>query len=267
MKIKRLGLIFLAWLMGAAQIGLADTANHFYFAQITDTHMGVLDHNERTQKAVAAINRIQSKLKDRLAFTVHTGDFAEELTLDAQAMARARSIMDKLKTPVHYVPGNNDIRVKKPMATRRTWETTMGPQITSAEYQGVVFIFANTEPLAQDFEMTGYDPMAAIEGFMAQAQGKPIILFHHSPCIGKFKKGKTQKGWPKATRTQWISLLNKYGVKAVIAGHFHQDEMHWLGEVPLFSSPPISSRWGRQAAFRVFEYKDGRIGYRTQYLQ
>ena len=35
----------------------------------------------------------------------------------------------------------------------------------------------------------------------------------------------------------------------------------------LYVSAPISAYWGRQLTYCIYEYKNGKIGYRTQYLQ
>jgi UDP-2,3-diacylglucosamine pyrophosphatase LpxH len=64
-----------------------------------------------------------------------------------------------------------------------------------------------------------------------------------------------------------VKLINSYNVKAVIAGHFHRDELHWLENVPLYVSSPVAGYWGRQATFRIYEYSNGKIGYRTQYIE
>jgi hypothetical protein len=56
-------------------------------------------------------------------------------------------------------------------------------------------------------------------------------------------------------------------VQAVITGHFHRDELHWLDGIPIFAAPPVAAYWGRQASFRLYEYRDGRLGYRAVYLQ
>ena len=74
-------------------------------------------------------------------------------------------------------------------------------------------------------------------------------------------------GWKKEIRNKWVELLNQYNVKAVITGHFHRDEHHWLGKVPLYVYSPISGYWDRQLTYRIYEYRDAKIGYRTQYIQ
>jgi hypothetical protein len=105
-----------------------------------------------------------------------------------------------------------------------------------------------------------------LEARLKQSDGKPVVIFHHGPSVDDFYKNRMHGGWKQAIREQWIALLNRYEVKAVIAGHFHRDEHHWLGDVPLYVSAPVSGFWGRQATYRVYEYKDGKLGYRTQYL-
>ena len=106
-----------------------------------------------------------------------------------------------------------------------------------------------------------------LESRLKKAAGKPVLLFHHAPSVDDFYSNKMHDGWKKEVRDKWIGLINEYNVKAVITGHFHRDEHHWLGDVPLYVSAPISGYWDRQLTFRIYEYKDGKIGYRTQYLR
>jgi UDP-2,3-diacylglucosamine pyrophosphatase LpxH len=75
------------------------------------------------------------------------------------------------------------------------------------------------------------------------------------------------RGWRKEVREKWERLLNSANVKAVIAGHFHRDEFHWLGEVPLYVAEPVAGYWGRQCTFRIYEYRGGKVGYRTVYVE
>ncbi|MCG8564175.1 MAG: metallophosphoesterase [Desulfobacterales bacterium] len=233
------------------------------FVQITDTHMGVLDHDQRTEKIVSAVNRLRMDIH----CVVHTGDITEEKILEPEIVSRGKAILGKVKYPLHYISGNNDIRAKNVQPTAQAYEAQYGPLIQEVRYRDVIFLFAYTEPLAKGFEMEGYDPMAQVEKRLKAAGKTPVLLFHHTPCVGKLRKGKLRSGWDKTTREKWIALLNRYSVKAVFAGHFHQDEQHWLGDIPLYVAPPVSSRFGRQAAFRVYTYHQGRISYRTQYIQ
>ncbi len=98
--------------------------------------------------------------------------------------------------------------------------------------------------------------------------GEPVVIFNHVPSVDDFYDNGTHKGWGHSENGQrWSALLNRYPVKAVIAGHFHRDEFHWIGNVPLYVCPPLASWLGRQAAYRVYKYQDGKIEYLTQYLR
>ena len=94
----------------------------------------------------------------------------------------------------------------------------------------------------------------------------PVIICHHRPSIEDFYMNEMHPGWPVHKKGRWEHLINSHNVKAVLAGHFHKDEQHWLGNVPLYIAPPMSNDFGRQATFRIYEYRNGKLSYRTQYL-
>ena len=237
--------------------------NHFYFVQITDTHFGDKDHLDRTKKAVERINKLPMPIK----CVVHTGDIAMNNIEDKSVIDFGLSILKKLTVPIHYVPGNHDILRQKLKLTHKAYIEKFGGLISQAEYNDVLFIFVYTEPLRKAFTIEGYPPMELLENYLKQSEGKPVIVFHHAPSVDDFYKNKFHKSWKKEMREKWVKLINAYNVKAVIAGHFHRDEHHWLGDVPLYVSPPIAGYWGRQATFRIYEYRNGKIGYRTQYIE
>jgi calcineurin-like phosphoesterase family protein len=160
--------------------------------------------------------------------------------------------------PVHFVPGNHDIFSDE---TASIYTNRFGPLLSLAEYEGVEFVFIYTEAIAKGVAGDGcrYKLLEEFDGLLQNLPpDQPVIVFHHRPSIG----------WGRSAEAaqRWQELLNRHDVKAVIAGHFHCDEMHWLGRVPLYIGPPLSGRIGRQAAFRIYEYCDGNLGYRTQYL-
>ncbi len=256
-------MVFLVWLVLPGMSFGQD--NGFYFVQITDTHLGIPGNSERTEQVVAAVNRLPMEI----ACLVHTGDIIDRRKRgDAQVLADAALIFKGLKPGVHFLPGNNDINLMAfTQKSRADYERNFGSLISRAEYKGVVFLFAYTDPLRESVPMEGYDPLGAVKDQLDAAKGKPVILFHHGPSVADFYNNRFHGGWAKKTKENWVTLINQYNVKAVITGHFHRDEFHWLGDVPLYVSPPVAQKWGRQASFRIYEYQDGRIGYTTQYLE
>jgi UDP-2,3-diacylglucosamine pyrophosphatase LpxH len=234
-----------------------------YFIQITDTHFGAVRHYHIAEKLVNQINRLPFPIR----CVVHTGDIMADNIEDNSAVERGRRIMDKLAVPIYYLPGNHDIELQNPDATHKAYLKSYGPLVTRIEYQNVIFLLIYTEPLRTHITIGDYQPLVHLEAHLKKSLGKPVVVFHHAPSIGSFYKNKLHRGWRKDIRQEWVRLLNAYGVKAVIAGHFHRDEHHWLGEVPLYICSPMAPYWSRQPTFRIYEYRDGKIGYRTQYLE
>lgn len=241
----------------------AEPGTRFYFVQITDTHFGERDHLERTRKLVEQINRLPYEI----ICVVHTGDiFADNIT-DAAVRAAGLGLLRSLKAPLHLLPGNHDILQNDLAKTAAVYRRSVGPLLQAIEYHGVVFILAYTEPLALGFALEGYAPLRELEAALARADGKPILLFHHRPAVDDYYEFASSPGWSDAARADFEKLLGGHDVKAVITGHFHRDELHWIGKRPVFASPPVAGTWGRQAGFRLYEYRGGLLSYRTIYLQ
>ena len=198
---------------------------------------------------------------------VHTGDITMEKMEDESVLEKGLKILKELKVPVYFVPGNHDISKSRLSETKEAYTKHFGSLVTEAEYDGVVFLMIYTEPLAKSFTLEEYSPLAELEAALKRAGKKPVIVFHHAPDVDDFYNNVMHEGWKKETREKWKSILNSYNVKAVIAGHFHRDEHYWLGEVPVYVSSSIAGNFGRQGTFRIYEYKDGKLGYRTQYFQ
>ena len=235
--------------------------DHFFFVQITDTHFGDADHYKRTRRIVDGINKLPMKIE----FVVHTGDITMDLVNEEEVVTESKAILNKLKAPLYYIPGNHDILAFDINSTRHEYNKQFGKLIQQVQIQGVTFIFMYTEPLATSVAIPGYHPLEQLQALLQDNKGNPVVICHHRPSVTDFYENKKHPGWPEKNRRRWVTLLNDYKVKAVIAGHFHKDEHHWLGAVPLYISAPVAGYWGRQASFRIYEYNNGKISYRTQY--
>lgn len=233
------------------------------FVQISDTHLGERDHLQRTRALVDQINRLPFDI----VCVVHTGDiFADNLT-DEKTLAEGLAVLHQLRAPLHLLPGNHDILEQYLEPTLKVYTSKIGPLIDQREYQGVVFVFAYTEPLARGFEVKGYDILKELQETLSGADGKPVIFFHHRPAVEDYYEFAHYPAWSAGARKQFEDLLNAFNVRAVVTGHFHRDELHWKECMPIFSAPPVAGFWGRQASFRLYEYADGKLSYRTLYLQ
>ncbi len=261
---RRIGLVALlaAWLT-AGLVGAAAADEALRFVQITDTHLGDGDHLERTRRLVREISRLPVEL----AFVVHTGDIFAGGVPAASARERLADAFGALKVPIHFLPGNHDILAADPNPGAALYRRDVGPLVSRADYRGVTVVFAYTEPLAQGFVVEGYDPEAEIESALAGAGDRPLIFFHHRPAVEDMYNAAIYPGWDPAGRRRFERILKRHPVTAVVTGHFHRDELHWFGDIPVFVGPSVAAYWGRQASFRLYEFRDGRLGYRSVYLE
>jgi 3',5'-cyclic AMP phosphodiesterase CpdA len=247
----------------AAPVAAATNSTHFYFVQLTDTHMGSPRENEPATAFVDAINQLPMPIE----CVMHTGDIFADRMGDPDVLGLATSTFARLKVPFHALAGNHDILTNNTENLAGIFTNAFGPLAGRIEYKGVVFIWAYTEPLRGYIRVRNYDPLKAVAGLLAEAGDKPVVIFHHHPGVEDFHNNTMYPGWPEESRRRWEALITRPNVKAVITGHFHRDELHWMGDIPVYVGEPATFYWGRQPAFRVYEYRDGRLGYRTVYRE
>ncbi len=258
-------IVFLVFCISpSAQTEPADSLNdHFYFVQISDTHIGTENNLEITQKIVEQINDLPMHIQ----CIIHTGDIVNYGMGDTIAVLNAISALEQLEVPLLLIPGNHDIYRNDLDGTKDTYIERFGPLITENEFGKIVFIGLYSNPLARTFSVEDFEPLSELEEALKRAEGKPTVVFHHIPSVEDFYLNEMHSGWEKDMRSNWEEVLNAYNVVAVLAGHFHRDEHYWLGEVPLYISASVTDHWGRQPTFRIYEYKNNRLSYRTQYLE
>lgn len=252
-------------LLPALPLSAQSGGSPFFFVQITDTHIGIRENDLRTRRVIEAVNALPMKL----ACVVHTGDvYDRSVRNQAGAAARARDLFSTLKVPIYFLPGNHEIDLfGETEETKRAFTEHFSPLVYSKPVAGTVFVFAYSDPLREGVALGGFDPLAALRREMAGAGGRPVLLFHHGPSVWNFYSNRFHPGWDPAIKEKWVALVNGFNVKAVITGHYHRDEQHWLGNVPLYVSGPVAEKYGRQACFRIYEYRDGTLSYTTQYLE
>jgi len=261
-KVYLLTILF-AFFFGFVTLSRAEDRNSlnssFYFVQITDTHLSHKENFERTEKIIERINALPFKVE----FVVNTGDIFNDNIEDANAVKTTVQVFSRLKPPIYYIAGNHDISSEK---SKMVYIKNFGQLNYVKEINNIVFIFAYTNYAKNDPNSLNAEFFRWLEDSLKKAGGKPVIIFQHIPAGQDFYDNSFHSSWPLEAEKKWLELINSHNVKAVIAGHFHRDELHWFGKVPLYVGEPVSLWLGRQAAFRVYQYKDGKVSYFTQYL-
>ncbi len=257
--------VFLFFLIHSSPAFCADSENDgdFYFVQVSDIHFDGGENSRRMEEVVKAINNLPMKIE----FVVITGDIMADNIAKEDIAKQALEILGRIKPPLSPLPGNHDILQKKLPQTVPLYKKYFGELSHKREVEGVVMLFVYTEPIRKDFQVEAYNPWQLLETEFYSAKGKPIIVFHHAPTSEDFYNNASHESWPAEAKEKWEKLINSADVKAVISGHFHRDEYHWSGNVPMFAGGAVSHYWGRQAVYRIYHYQNGRLEYSTQYIE
>ena len=241
------------------------------FVQISDTHHGMDLHAYRFRDAIEKINNLPFDID----IVVHTGDFSSDnLFIEPNAVA-VSNMLSLIKYPLISVAGNHDFSYRSDEPAKRYAECVemyrkyIGELGQVYETDDAVFLAVYTESLRKDLpEIEGFDPIKWLEMQLEKAGDKPVFVFTHVADGPDFYNNELHEGWPEETRTKWHATLAKANVKGVFCGHYHRDELQQSDDgIPVHVCNSIASFWGRQASFRIYTYQNGRISYRTVYIE
>jgi 3',5'-cyclic AMP phosphodiesterase CpdA len=216
-----------------------------YFVQITDTHLG--KDFSRTEAIIKKINNLPYKID----FVVHTGDIFE-YKYQKEVVGPGFELFKQLKMPLYFLAGNVDIdNPNYPLIKEK-----LGSPNYIKEHKGVLLCFVSYYHPGKNKQSKIIE---WIDNNLARNKPKSVLLFHHEPFMPHFYKNK------KNILKNWQTVLKKHPVKAIFAGHLHRDVLIWHENTPEFVAPCIMEFRGRQASFRLYQYKNGRVSYSTFY--
>src|SRR5215469_7822727 len=105
-------------------------------AQLSDTHIGDKHAPNAVDNLKQAVEMINARRPDAV---ILSGDIGE----NPEAWDKARSILKKLKAPLHYAPGNHDVHSNDPERYRQVF----GKDYYSFDVKGITFVVINTQLL------------------------------------------------------------------------------------------------------------------------
>jgi 3',5'-cyclic AMP phosphodiesterase CpdA len=252
---------WLWWLALGLAWGQAAEGPRFHFAQITDTHCGDSASFARTEKVLGRI----AALPFELSFVAHTGDILMDNLKDQAVRERAAALLRTCRYPVYLTPGNHDLPAEPGWADLELYRPAFGDLLYCREVEGVRLVFFYSVGIAKG-SPTAAALLDSVDRLVQEA-GKPVLLFTHVPPVEDFYRNSLHPGWQADSARRWRDLVGRPEVRGVVCGHFHRDELAWIGAVPQFVASSVAGYWGRQGSFRVYEYRDGRLSYRTVYLE
>jgi 3',5'-cyclic AMP phosphodiesterase CpdA len=245
------------------------------FIQVSDTHVSTQrlyserqafdvpaeESVRRCRAAVEAINKCTLPYE----LVIHTGDVAHtrETTADYDL---ARELI-QFERANYFLPGNHDLGYSTTHKYRPAFEERFGKTNVAIEpADGLRFVLFDSQPL--DNRCGDVDrewAFGQLDRLLTPA--KPTIMFCHSMGLESYHVNRLWPGWPESTMKRWTTRMKEGGVRAVMAGHFHRDELHLVDGIPFHLCGPVVNMWDRQTCFRHWSIKGGELSYRSIYLE
>lgn len=185
---------------------------------------------------VSAINNLPFSVD----FVVHTGDMATNSKDYQVSIDSGFAIMKKLKYPVYYVAGNHDVTEHQFKRDTAFFMSKFGKMnnVISDDKISIITLF-NIEIKELSGEII-YDPLVELDSLLRKKpKNISAILFQHCPVTDDFYGNKVHPGWSAQKRSNLQQICEQNTVAAIISGHFHKDELQWIGSIPLFVSAPV----------------------------
>jgi 3',5'-cyclic AMP phosphodiesterase CpdA len=195
----------------------ADTAEDFFFIQLSDTHWGFADSKINPdgagtfKKAIAAINSL-SRQPDFIAFTgdmIHTTDDAGERR---RRMAEVQDMIAMLKTKqVRFVPGDHDAQRDR----GESYQQFFGKLNYSFDHKDYHFIVLDNT--SDPDQKLGEAQLAWLAADLGQLKpGTPVVVLTHRPLFDLYRPW----GWWTPDGDAALALLKPFKT-TVFYGHIH----------------------------------------------
>jgi predicted MPP superfamily phosphohydrolase len=239
-------------------------------AQISDTHIGdkrAPNAADNLRQAVAMINERHPDV------VILSGDIGENL----QAWAQARSILQGLHAPLHYVPGNHDVHSQDVDRYRKVF----GKDYYNFAVKGVEFVVIDSqllgnydvyatktpEPLPPETEEESERMFAWLAGL--HTQGAVVVGVQHIPVFrdGEFPDPKPYWVVGEPYRSREMQVLKQLGIKDMLIGHWHNGRVFEADGISWHVAPATSwLPWGGELGF-VMHRIDSTGDVHTKFVQ
>jgi 3',5'-cyclic AMP phosphodiesterase CpdA len=196
-----------------ARLSVPAPAAGFSIAILADRTTGSDAGLAVLERAVSEINLLKPDL------VVHIGDFVPGYIRDMhqweQDIQRVKAILSRLEAPLFPLAGNHDVitGTDNPDDHRgeELYKRYFGPLYYSFDYRDTHFICLYTEETLRSEPRFSKAQLAWLEKDLAANKTGRIFVFLHKPVWE----------YPSAGWDAVHSLLRRYPVQAVIAGHLH----------------------------------------------
>jgi len=256
-----------------------EISDNFTFVHITDFHIGDprgLKENiwqtigwKAAKKCIEEINLLNPD------FIVITGDlvfgqlYPFEYTIEYK---KCYEILQMFQVPTYLCPGNHDGYVQCGQDGFKFWEEYFGPLYYSFNYGDYHFTSVNSYDWPKIarfgisylvFNWGGYVQEKQLEWIEEDLKDNNaklnFMLLHHNPIWDTKNDSLFKNGYEG--REELLSLIEKYDVDAVLAGHVHYDDITVQNDTLYITTTTATSGTGKESywGYRLIDIQNSQI--------
>lgn len=193
------------------------------------------------EKVITAVNA------SRPNWILHGGDLTE--SAKPEEIEDFKAQITGLQAPLDWVYGNHDVGAKRTDGSKggitearlNRIEASLGPSFWEKSRGGARVVAINTSLINSGLEREAQQ-WAFLESALAAPSAIPTLLLLHYPPFVKTAGELEDPYWNLAPqpRARLLQLVEKGGVRAMLAGHLHYPLQLQYAAVPLIVGPAVS---------------------------
>ncbi len=198
--------------------------------QITDTQFGFFAENKNFEKETELYTEAVRKINEiNPDFVIITGDFVNNSknTSQIEEFKRITALIDK-NTSVYFSPGNHDLGQSPSKEDFDFYFSNYGKGTDRFSFTRKNSAFVGINSVIIKSDKNTKDEQKQFRWLKRQLhkfkKSDNIILFTHYPFfIHDFSEKETYSNQSMKVRIKYFQLFERYGVKAIFAGHLHNN--------------------------------------------
>jgi 3',5'-cyclic AMP phosphodiesterase CpdA len=236
---------------GCAHHPAHTTPQSFDFVQMCDPQIGFTDYAAELKRFEEAVKQINDRRPD---LVVICGDLVN--APDEKSFADIKAARGRFTMPSFAVPGNHDVGNEPTTESLRRYRRLVGSDYYSIDHKGCVFVMVNSQlwktPVAGETEKQDAWLQHTLE--RAASRHRRVFLVMHHPLFTK-EAGEPENYFnlPPSKRGELLSLFERCGVVAVLAGHTHTTTFSEHHGIQLVTSETTSKNFDKRPyGFRIW---------------
>jgi 3',5'-cyclic AMP phosphodiesterase CpdA len=230
---------------------LGSVAKPFDFVQMCDPQVGFTEYAEDLGRFEAAVKQVNALGPD---LVVICGDLVN--APNEKSFADFGAAKRQFRIPCYAAPGNHDVGSPSTPESLERYRRSVGKDYYSVERKGCRFVVANSQlwktPLAGETEKQDSWLAKTLEN-ATKRQQRVFVVMHHPLFLKRPDELEEYFNLRPEKRKQLLSLFERSGVVAVLAGHTHTTTLQEYHGIQLVTSETTSRNFDKRPyGFRIW---------------